>query len=198
MLLISKSFKELYSKNPLPTPSPSSASTSSIITNSYKGASSPTSPTLSSPTSNKYNNYNKNNEETTDIISKLSNKAKINATKILKQPLSNTTKFSLSDFKQKSQSIKINIKDFQSARDASLLTPSSEELDSSKSQKKLKSVTSKDNKYNNTYKLSPYIVTDVDLNNIDFELNNKIKSNSTAGNNIKLMLSSNISIVNIH
>jgi len=98
----------------------------------------------------------------------------------LKQPLSNTTKFSLSDFKQKSQSIKINIKDFQSARDASLLTPSSEELDSSKSQKKLKSVTSKDNKYNNTYKLSPYIVTDVDLNNIDFELNNKIKSNSTA------------------
>jgi len=198
MSLISKSFKELYSKNPLPTPSPSSASTSSIITNSYKGASSPTSPTLSSPTSNKYNNYNKNNEETTDIISKLSNKAKINATKILKQPLSNTTKFSLSDFKQKSQSIKINIKDFQSARDASLLTPSSEELDSSKSQKKLKSVTSKDNKYNNTYKLSPYIVTDVDLNNIDFELNNKIKSNSTAGNNIKLMLSSNISIVNIH
>jgi len=191
---ISKSIKDSYNKNSFPTPSPSSlssSSTSSTISsssvlfstrkNSYKSASSPTSPISSSPTSSKNSITNKNNEAS-DIISKLNNKAKINATKILKQPLSNIAK-NLSDLKQKNhKSLKINIKDFHNTYDNSLLTPSSEDMDSSKSQNKLKSVTSKDNKYNNTYKLSPYIITDVDLNNIDFELKKKIKPNLATGN----------------
>jgi len=188
---IAKSVKDSYNKTSLPTPSPSSlssTSTSSTLSsssilfaskkNSYKSVSSPSSPVSLSPTSNKNDTKN---DDTIDIISKLSNKAIFNGTKILKQPISNTTKSNQSDSKQKNHKpIKINIKDIFS-HDSSLQTPT-DDNDSTKSQVKSKVVASLKDKYSNTYKLAPYIVTDVDLNNIDFELNiSKAKSNASNG-----------------
>jgi len=182
---ITKSIKESYNKTSLPTPSPSALSSTSVSStmssssilfnnkkNSYKSISSPTSP--ESSTSNKKSTETKN-DDTSDIISKLSNKAKINGTKILKQPLSNSKT-------KNHKPIKINIKDKlqnSNTNDKSLVTPSSNENESKSVKSNFPSL--KD-RYSNTYTLTPYIVTDVDLNNIDFDLNiNGNKSNSNTG-----------------